>query len=104
LVKVMPIQIDGHTFIATEVRLPKTNLLTVHCDSGYVMCGALDVELLRTKLASRGVLAARAVGVKTMEELLAGTVESCTQEAEARGIHKGMPVQEALLRMTAASD
>lgn len=66
------------------------------------MCGALDVELLRTKLASRGILAARAVGVKTMEELLAGTVESCTQEAEARGIHEGMPIQEALIRMVSS--
>jgi uncharacterized protein YunC (DUF1805 family) len=96
---VTPIQIDGHTFVATEVRLPKTNLLVVHCHTGYVMCGALDVELLRTKLASRGIIAARAVGVKTMDELIDGQVESCTQAAEELGITIGMPITEALLRM-----
>ncbi len=99
MVKVEPLWLDEHVVVAIEVHLPKTNLLVIQTDNGYVMCGALDVQLLRTKLANRDILAARAVGVKTMDELLNGTVESCTQAAERIGIHPGMPIRQALLLM-----
>jgi uncharacterized protein YunC (DUF1805 family) len=99
LISVYPISVDDHAFIAVEVTLPKTNLLAITTSKGYVMCGALDVELLRTRLKSREILAARAVGVKTMEELLEAKVESCTQAAEDVGIQPGTPIREALLHM-----
>lgn len=67
------------------------------------MCGALDIHLLRERLANRGIVAARATSVKTMDELLHGTVESCTQGAEALGIHAGMSMQDALARIGDAS-
>lgn len=41
VVTIEPITIHGHTFIATTVKLPKTTLLTVSNDQGYIMCGAL---------------------------------------------------------------
>jgi len=99
MVKVIPVEVDGYTFISTEVNLPKTNLLVISTSTGYVMCGALDVLLLREKLASRHILAARAVGVRTMQELLDGEVEDCTQYAESIGISKGMSIREALICM-----
>jgi uncharacterized protein YunC (DUF1805 family) len=99
MVTVQPITLEGYTFIATHVKLPKTNLLMVESSRGYVMCGALDVHLLREKLSDRGIIAARAVGVKTMEELIEGFVESCTQAAEDIGIVQGMPIKEALVKM-----
>ncbi len=99
MLRVHDVYINDERFQATEVNLPKTNLLMIESASGYVMCGALDVELLRTKLANRGIIAARAVGVKTMDDLINGTVESCTQAAEAIGIGAGMPIREALLCM-----
>ncbi|WAH35728.1 YunC family protein [Alicyclobacillus dauci] len=99
MVKIEPIWIDGYAFTTTHVALPKTNLLMVSNSVGYVMCGALDVGLLRDKLASRGIIAARATGVKTMEELIQGNVESCTQEAEAIGITVGMSMTDALKRI-----
>ncbi|MBX6353353.1 MAG: DUF1805 domain-containing protein [Thermoflavifilum sp.] len=102
MIELKPIWIDGEPFTAVEVALPKTHLMAITCDTGYVMCGALDVSLLRTRLADRGIVAARAVGVRTLDELLNGTVESCTQAAEALGIRPGMPVREALKRMKAA--
>lgn len=98
-VEVHPVSVAGENFISVEVQLPKTTLLTIQCETGYVMCGALDVQLLRTKLADRGIVAARAVGVRTIEELLNGTVESCTQGAEEIGVHPGLPIKEALLLM-----
>ncbi|MCY0887609.1 MAG: DUF1805 domain-containing protein [Alicyclobacillaceae bacterium] len=99
MISVYPISVDDHAFIAVEVALPKTNLLAITTSKGYVMCGALDVELLRTRLKSREILAARAVGVKTIEELLEANVESCTQAAEDAGIQPGTPIREALLHM-----
>lgn len=104
MVKVEPVWIGQYPVTSIEVKLPKTNLLILQTANGYVMCGALDIVLLREKLTDRGILAARAVGVKTMDELINGQVESCTQPAEALGIHTGMNVREALLRMIENED
>jgi len=99
MVEVYPIVIEEQTFIAVSVQLPKTNLLVVKNDKGYIMCGALDVSLLNEKLKDRKVIAGRAVGVKTIEQLLEAPLESITYEAENLGIHKGMTGKEALLKM-----
>lgn len=99
MIQMQPIFIENHTFVAISVELPKTNLLTVSNDKGYIMCGALDVGLLNDKLKDRKVIAGRAVGVKTIQQLLDAPLESVTYEAEERGITKGMIGREALLRM-----
>lgn len=91
--------IEGHSFIAVSVFLPKTTLLTVSNDKGYIMCGALDVGLLNQQLADRKIVAGRAVGVKTIDQLLNAPLESVTFEAEALGITKGMIGKDALLKM-----
>lgn len=90
---------DGHEFTAVTVKLPKTTLLTVSNEKGYIMCGALDVGLLNSRLADRKIIAGRAVGVKTIEELLNAPLESVTIEAENIGITAGMIGKEALLKM-----
>lgn len=99
MMELSPIEINGHTFLSVSVKLPKTNLLVVTSDKGYIMCGALDVALLNEKLKDRKVIAGRAVGVKTIEQLLEAPLESVTFEAESLGIHKGMIGKEALLKM-----
>lgn len=99
MLRVHHVWVENEKFQATEINLPKTNLLVIESDTGYVMCGALDIQLLRTKLRDRGVIAARAVGVKSMDDLLDGTVESCTQEAEKIGICAGTSIRDALMRM-----
>lgn len=101
MVSISPIILDGHPFTAVTVQLPKTTLLTVSNEVGYIMCGALDVELLNTMLIDRKIVAGRAVGVKTIEQLLKAPLESVTIEAERFGIHKGMIGEEALLKMAA---
>lgn len=63
------------------------------------MCGALDIGLLNQKLADRKIIAGRAVGVRTIDDLLKAPLESVTYEAEANGIVKGMTGKEALLKM-----
>lgn|SRR5690554_2054242 len=99
MMNLSPIQINGHTFLAVSVALPKTNLLVVTTDKGYIMCGALDVALLNDRLKDRKIIAGRAVGVKTIDELLEAPLESVTYEAEALGIHKGMNGKDALMKM-----
>ncbi len=99
MMNVKPIKIEDRTFIAVKVKLPKTNLLAVMSDKGYIMCGALDVQLLNDKLKDRKIIAGRAVGVRTIDELLNAPLESVTLEAENYGIKKGMIGKEALLRM-----
>lgn len=99
MIKLEPINIEGHTFLSISVELPKTNLLVVTNDKGYIMCGALDVALLNEKLKDRKVIAGRAVGVKTITQLLDAPLESITYEAEELGITPGMIGREALLKM-----
>jgi uncharacterized protein YunC (DUF1805 family) len=99
MIELSPVVIEGHTFLSVTVILPKTTLLTVSNDKGYIMCGALDVGLLNEKLKDRKVIAGRAVGVRTIEQLLDAPLESVTYEAENLGIHKGMIGREALLKM-----
>ncbi|RBP91308.1 uncharacterized protein YunC (DUF1805 family) [Cytobacillus firmus] len=99
MIDLKPIDIEGHTFLSVSVQLPKTNLLVVTNDKGYIMCGALDVALLNEKLKDRKVIAGRAVGVKTIEQLLDAPLESVTYEAEELGIIKGTIGRDALLKM-----
>ncbi len=94
-----PIEIGGRTFLGISVQIPKTNLLVVTSDKGYIMCGALDIGLLNAKLKDRKIIAGRAVGVKTLDQLLEAPLESVTFEAESLGIHVGMKGRDALLYM-----
>ncbi|RLQ96876.1 YunC family protein [Falsibacillus albus] len=99
MVSLTPVEIEGFTFLAIAVELPKTTLLVVSSERGYIMCGALDVGLLNEKLKDRRIIAGRAVGVKTIDQLLEAPLESVTIEAEAMGITKGTIGRDALLMM-----
>ncbi|GIP27885.1 hypothetical protein J23TS9_30150 [Paenibacillus sp. J23TS9] len=99
MVTMEPIPVGEHTLVGVEVKLPKTTLLTISTSRGYIMCGALDVGLLNDRLGDRKIIAGRAVGVKTLKELLEAPLESVTMEAAVLGITPGMPGYEALLKM-----
>ncbi|MGN7454605.1 YunC family protein [Paenibacillus pasadenensis] len=102
MMQLVPIPLgDGMTALGVEVKLPKTTLLAVTTDKGYIMCGALDVALFDSnpKLKERGVLAARAVGVRTLQELLDAPLESVTEAAQAAGLSVGMTGIDAVRRL-----
>lgn len=99
MVEVKPLFIEGKPFTAVSVQLPKTNLLMVSNETGYIMCGALDVKLLNEKLQDRKIIAGRATGVRSIEDLLAAPLELVTVEAEKKGIFQGMTGKDALLKM-----
>lgn len=94
-----PISIDGHIVLGIEVKLPKTTLLVVTAPKGYIMCGALDVQLLNDKLSERRIIAGRALGVRTLDDLLEAGLESVTHEAKKLGIEPGMKGKDAILKM-----
>ncbi len=94
MIRMVPYTIGNMTVLGVEVKLPKTTLLTLSTDKGYIMCGALDVSLLNDRLKDRGIIAGRAVGVKTLDELLNAPLESVTLTAEEYGIKAGMPGYE----------
>lgn len=99
MVKLKPLHIDDALVLGIEVALPKTNLLILTTETGYIMCGALDVELLNERLRDREIVAARAVGVKTLDDLLEAPLESVTHTAAEFGIRPGMTGRTALQRM-----
>lgn len=99
VVQLKPLTLGEQTALAIEVTLPKTNLLVITTELGYIMCGALDVALLNEKLADRKIVAGRAVGVRNIEELLTAPLESVTLAARELGITEGMSGREALLKM-----
>jgi uncharacterized protein YunC (DUF1805 family) len=100
MVSLTPIIIDGKQFTAITIALPKTNFMAITNDKGYIMCGALDVALLNEKLKDRGIIAGRAVGVRTIDQLLNAPLESVTYEAEKLGIAVGTIGKDALLKMS----
>lgn len=99
MVTVSPVQMDGLSATAVTVMLPKTTLVAVTTARGYIMCGALDVDLLNTRLAERGILAGRALGVRSVEDLLEAPLSDVTDAARALGVEPGMKGRDALRLM-----
>lgn len=99
MITINPIDIEGVIFNAIKVELPKTNLLIVSNEIGYIMCAALDVDILNEKLKDRHVVAGRAVGVRTIDQLLEAPLESVTDASKEHGWEVGMTGKEALLKI-----
>lgn len=96
MVRLDPVEVDGRTVTGITVELPGTRLVVLATRSGYLMCGALDVALLSTRLAERRIVAGRTLGVRTYEDLLERPLESVTPEAGRLGLRPGMTGREAL--------
>jgi uncharacterized protein YunC (DUF1805 family) len=99
VIHMVPYKLGDENVIGVQVNLPKTTLLAITTNKGYIMCGALDVALLNERLATREIVAGRAVGVRTLEELLEAPLESITHAAEKLGIRTGMKGEDALRLM-----
>lgn len=93
---VRPIALPEGTAIGVEVELHRTHLAILAAPGGYLMCGALDVHLLDEKLGSRAIVAGRALGVKTVDDLLEAPLESVTAAARRMGVAPGMKGEDAI--------
>lgn len=96
MVNLQTVIIGRHTAIGIEVDLPRTHLAIVASKTGYIMCGALDVALLSTRLREREIVAGRALGVKSVPQLLAAPLESVTEAAKEKGLSEGMTGERAM--------
>ena len=99
MITINPIEIDGIVFTAIQVEIPKTNLLIITNEIGYIMCAALDIDVLNEKLKDRKVIAGRAVGVRNIEQLLEAPLEKITDASKKYGWEVGMSGKEALLKI-----
>lgn len=89
--------INGTAFKKIKVDLPKTTLLIISSDKGFIMCGALNVEIYNSeKLRPRNVLCANVVGVKTFDELMAAKLNDVSDAFSELGAYSGMRVKDAL--------
>ncbi|MBP2076487.1 YunC family protein [Oceanobacillus polygoni] len=102
MITVNPLEVDGMIFMAVSVELPKTNLLMISNDIGYIMCAALDVDIFNEipKLQERNVVAGRAMGVRTIDELLHAPLQKVTDASKAYGWEVGMTGKDALLKIS----
>ena len=97
------LEVEGKHFTATTVELPKTTFCVISNDVGYIACGALDVNFFdeSPKLKKRNVVAGRAEGVRTIEQLLNAPLAKITDASrELYGWEIGMTGKEALLRLS----
>ncbi|GGP13940.1 YunC family protein [Oceanobacillus neutriphilus] len=102
MITVEPLEVDGIIFTAVSVELPKTTLLTISNDIGYIMCAALDVDIFNVipKLKERNVIAGRAMGVRTIDQLLNAPLQKITDASKEHGWEVGMTGKEALLKIS----
>lgn len=98
-IEVRPIPVGDRIAIGIQLELPKTRLVAISTGKGYVMCGALDVELLNTRLAERGIVAGRALGVRDFTDLLERPLVDVTDAALVLGVRPGMSGRAALDKM-----
>jgi uncharacterized protein YunC (DUF1805 family) len=101
VIEMRPLPLVGGSAVGITVDLPRTRLVVAAVPAGYIMCGALDVALLDRLLGSRRIVAGRALGVRTLDDLLVRPLESVTDAARAAGLHEGMAGAEALQRLLA---
>lgn len=100
MITINPLEVEGMFFTAIKVELPKTNLLMISNEVGYIMCGALDVDVLNNVLADRNVIAGRAVGVKTIDDLLHAPLEKITDASKGYGWEPGIIGSDALVKIS----
>ena len=82
MITINPLDVEGIIFTAIRVELPRTNLLIIANEIGYIMCAALDVNVLNERLKERNVIAGRASGVRTIDELLHAPLEMITDASK----------------------
>jgi uncharacterized protein YunC (DUF1805 family) len=99
MIHMQPIQLSKGVAIGVLLELPKTRVLSISTERGYVMGGTLDVAILDRLHPERGILAARVTGVREIEDILTARVQDCTRAATELGVTPGMTGRDALEHM-----
>ena len=99
MIEVAPVGVGNFIGIGVSMQLPRTKVMTISTDNGYIMCGLVDLARLDAMHPERRIAAARVSNVKIIEELLSGIVDAMTEEARRRGVVEGMTGLEALEKL-----
>jgi uncharacterized protein YunC (DUF1805 family) len=99
VIKMEPIQLDGGVAIGAMVELPQTRHLTIRTSKGDIAAWYMDLPCLPQRRPERHIIAARALDVRGVTDLLAAQVHDCTPAAAERGVVAVMTGREALERM-----
>lgn len=97
MVEMTPIQLNDGIAIGISISYPKTRLLSITTDVGYIMCGVLNIVGIDSLHAERKIIAARVTGVKSFEDMLKTKVVEATQEAQKLGIIPNISTGEEAL-------
>lgn len=99
MVELVPIRVGDFTAIGISVHLPKTRVLVISTENGYIMYGLVDLARLDELHPERRIAAARVTHVRTIQDLLTGKVDAVTDEARRRGVVEGMTGFAALEKL-----
>ena len=102
MLNVNKINIEGYEFLTYEVAIPKTTLFIVSYEKvGYIRCAALDIDFFNhsEKLIARKIIAGRAEGVRSIDQLLNAPLAKVTIACEELGIKPGTIGKDALVLM-----
>lgn len=89
-------KIGKSKFIGFKIRLSNANFVLITAKKGYVMCGYLNLKV-SDKL---GEAACIVKGVSSPKDMLLKRIEHLSNKARLLGISKGMPVKEALIKLS----
>jgi uncharacterized protein YunC (DUF1805 family) len=78
-----------------EITLPNAPMILITARKGYLMCGYLDLKIAE----KMGDCAAIIRGIKSIDDLLEGTVIEVTRKALKAGIKPGMIGRKALEKL-----
>ena len=89
-------KLEGKEYTACSIPTPKTVILIIGAENGFLGCGYLNVEV-----ADRiGDVCAIVTGVKTPDDMLSAKVIAVSKAAAKLGVKVGITGKEALLLMS----
>lgn len=92
--------LEVHEFVSVCITVSETDIKQAVPDFNLDDLKRFNIYILQKSAHSdRKIIAARAVGVKSIDQLLNAPLESVTYEAEKLGINKGIIGKDALLKM-----
>ena len=84
-----------------KVELKGTTLLLIEGYDAFFLCCALDVDIYNSiKMIDRKVICGKAIGVKTIEELLNAPIHSICDYGKSLGLYEGMKVYEGFKKLS----
>lgn len=100
MVDIEPIKLENGIAIGISVSVPQVKLMMIKTEKGFIMCGALDIEILDSFHPERHIIAAKLMGVRNFNDMMEGKIHSATLEAQKIGIKAGTTTgKQALEKM-----